>query len=252
MVFNNKKIWNVASVNIQAGLSTSSYKDYLTKSWKHIYPNINEKYKNLELITNDLNEYDIIGIQEVDTGSFRTAFQDQSKWLSEKTVFKNYVIQNNRETGFSTTANAIYSKSNIQNVEFWSLPNRKMADSKRGAIKSSIIDEVTNEEIICIVSHFSLGAKDRLYQASFLAERIQDLDNVILMGDFNATNNCSSLKPLSNQFDGATDLPTFPSWNPKKAIDIIWWKNLSILDTKTKKIGLTDHCAIDVKFIKND
>ena len=53
------------SYNIQSGLTTRKYSQYLTRSWKHLVP-VPSRMANLDGIARILAEYDIVGLQEVD------------------------------------------------------------------------------------------------------------------------------------------------------------------------------------------
>lgn len=243
-----KNVWSIASVNIQAGLSTHSYRDYITKSWNHVTPLTAKKYQSLSAICNEIKRFDFVGIQEVDPGSVRSGFQNQALWLAERGVFDYWACQKNRRTGFSTTANALYSHHHMSNVEHWVLPSRKSSNASRGALKAIITHPHTQEKVCCVVAHLSLNAQDQRAQSSFLAERLQDEKHLIVVGDFNQVPSHSSLAPLRNVMDGHTTSPTFPRWNPQKAIDLIWWKGASPVSSKVHAWGATDHCGIELNF----
>ena len=243
-----KNVWSIASVNIQAGLSTHSYRDYITKSWNHVTPLTAKKYQSLSAICNEIKRFDFVGIQEVDPGSVRSGFQNQALWLAERGVFDYWACQKNRRTGFSTTANALYSHHHMSNVEHWVLPSRKSSNASRGALKAIITHPHTQEKVCCVVAHLSLNAQHQRAQSSFLAERLQDEKHLIVVGDFNQVPSHSSLAPLRNVMDGHTTSPTFPRWNPQKAIDLIWWKGASPVSSKVHAWGATDHCGIELNF----
>ena len=56
------------SYNIQSGLTTRKYSQYLTRSWKHLVP-VPSRMANLDGIARVLKGYDIVALQEVDAGS---------------------------------------------------------------------------------------------------------------------------------------------------------------------------------------
>lgn len=243
-----KNIWNIASVNIQAGLSTHSYRDYITKSWNHVTPLTAKKYRSLSAICDQIKKFDFVGVQEVDPGSVRSGFQNQAMWLAERGVFDYWTCQKNRRTGFSTTANALYSHHHMGEVEHWVLPSRKSTNGARGAVKALITNPHTQEKVCCVVAHLSLNAQDRLAQSSYLAERLQDEKHLIVVGDFNDVPHNYSLSPLQKTMDGHTNIPTFPRWNPQKAIDLIWWKGVTPLSSSAHAWGATDHCGVELAF----
>lgn len=248
MSIENELLWKIASVNIQAGLSTNNYREYITKSWNHVSPLTAQKYQNLSNICENIKTYDFVGIQEIDPGSIRSGFQNQALWMAERGLFDYWSCQKNRATGFSTTANALYSHHQLSKIEHWVLPSRRSATSQRGALKAMVKNKITQENVCCVVAHLSLNRQDRLAQASFLAERIQDEKHLVLMGDFNELPSSSSLMPLQQVLDGHTTIPTFPRWSPQKAIDIIWWKGVQEKSSQAHAWGSTDHCGVELHF----
>ena len=57
------------SFNIQTGVETSDFHEYLTKSWKHLLP-LRERISNLNRIASLVENYDLVGLQEVDSVCF--------------------------------------------------------------------------------------------------------------------------------------------------------------------------------------
>ena len=55
----NEQRIRLLSFNIQVGISTSAYRHYVTRSWKHLIPH-QERYRNLEKIGFLLGDYDIV------------------------------------------------------------------------------------------------------------------------------------------------------------------------------------------------
>ena len=72
---------HLLSYNIQAGIYTRQYSEYVTKSWKHVLPH-RERLHNLSRIAAMLHEFDLVGLQEVDAGSLRSGFVDQTEYLA--------------------------------------------------------------------------------------------------------------------------------------------------------------------------
>jgi len=84
----------VLSYNIQAGIDTRRYRDYVTHSWKHFLPH-GGRERNLNRISGLLHNYDLVGLQEVDSGSLRTGFIDQTKYLAKQAGFPHWHKQVN-------------------------------------------------------------------------------------------------------------------------------------------------------------
>ena len=241
------KIWRVATLNVQAGLTTHRYRDYLTQSWHHVSPTATHKHKNLMDICQSVQHLDVFGVQEIDPGSWRSGFRNQALILAQNGGFDHWSCQSNRSTGVSITANGLFSKTPLDQVEHWTLPTRKSAPAPRGAVHAKFLDE-HGHHWTGVVAHFSLNAQDRLSQASFLAERLAGEKNLLIMGDFNDLPTSKSLAPLAKIVDGYTDLPTYPRWSPQRAIDVVWWKDLDIREHTAQCWGGTDHCGVEIAF----
>ena len=74
------------SANIQAGASTRSYSDYVTRPWNHVLPR-REKRNNLDALADLATPFDVVGLQEADPGSLRSGFLNQTHYLAERAGF---------------------------------------------------------------------------------------------------------------------------------------------------------------------
>ena len=88
----------ILSYNIQAGIDTRRYREYVTKGWKHLLPN-RERLRNLNLIADMLHGYDLVGLQEVDSGSLRSGFVDMTEYLAHRSGYPHWYRQVNRNIG---------------------------------------------------------------------------------------------------------------------------------------------------------
>ncbi|MGL6250822.1 MAG: endonuclease/exonuclease/phosphatase family protein, partial [Billgrantia desiderata] len=57
---------------MQVGIQTSAYHHYLTRSWQHLLPHP-QRARRLDMVSSVLSRFDIVGLQEVDGGSFRSS-----------------------------------------------------------------------------------------------------------------------------------------------------------------------------------
>ncbi len=131
--YDNRRLDQVRflTFNIQAGTTTDNYRDYVTKSWKHVLPHA-ERNRNLAAIANLIREFDIVGLQEMDNGSFRSGFLNQSQYLAEKARFPYWSSQANRKVGkIAASSNALLSRFKPEEVHDHKLPGRI---SGRGAL----------------------------------------------------------------------------------------------------------------------
>ena len=88
----------LVSYNIQTGTSTSKFRDYFTQSWRHVLPTT-QRMQNLAQIADMLAEYDLVGLQEVDAGSLRSGFINQTEYIAHQAQFPYWFHQTNRKLG---------------------------------------------------------------------------------------------------------------------------------------------------------
>jgi endonuclease/exonuclease/phosphatase family metal-dependent hydrolase len=110
------------SYNIQSGLTTRKYSQYLTRSWKHLVP-VPSRMSNLDGIAQVLAGYDLVGLQEVDAGSLRSGFVNQVKYLADQAGFEHVFDQSNRKIGMiSQHGNAVLSRIRPEAITEHKLP----------------------------------------------------------------------------------------------------------------------------------
>jgi endonuclease/exonuclease/phosphatase family metal-dependent hydrolase len=206
------------SYNIQAGLSTSKYSHYLTRSWQHVIP-VPSRMENLDGIAEVIQDYDIVGLQEVDTGSLRSGFVNQVKYLANRGGFHYVFDQANRRIGvISQHSNAVLSRIRPTCIEEYKLPGIP----GRGVLRVCFGKGV--EPLHIFIVHLALGKRGRLRQIDFLADVIRDYRHVIVMGDLNCRSDGREMQVLlksANLCEPKAGLHTFPSWRPNRQLDHI-------------------------------
>jgi len=216
----------VLCYNIQAGCGGS--KSHLS-FWNYFKANPAVLEKIAEKISE--TKPDIIGLVEIDAGSFRSKNQIEfliSKfgynytsackygWASKLSMFKHQHI-------------AILSKYPILETKrhFFSVGFKRLA--------LEAVLQVGKEKVSAIVTHLSLGKNAREKQLSELAETVKTIKKVIVLGDFNAENINLNLNSTSGK--------TFPSWNPQKQFDYIF-SNQKIKKSEILPWQLSDHLSV--------
>jgi endonuclease/exonuclease/phosphatase family metal-dependent hydrolase len=236
------------SYNIQAGLSTSRYSHYLTHSWKHVLP-VPSRMENLDGITRVISDYDIVALQEIDTGSLRSGFVNQVKYMAERAGFRYVHDQSNRRIGLiSQHSNAMLSRIQPSLIENFKLPG---VIPGRGVLRVSFGRNPTALHVL--IAHLALGRRGRVRQIEFLADLVRDCPHVILMGDMNCqagSRELSLLLRLTGLIKPVPELHTFPSWRPSRQLDhILVSPSIEVEKTTVLAHTFSDHLPIAMQVI---
>lgn len=228
----------VASYNIQVGIHSSRYRHYLTRSWQHLLP-ARKRRQNLERIAGLLRSFDIVGLQEVDSGGSRSEFIDQTEYLAYHAGFPYWSNQVNRRLGrLALHSNGLLSRLKPQAIHDYKLPGLP----GRGAL---LIRFGENEApfYLCIL-HLALSRNARRKQLDFVSELIQGLPRVIVMGDLNCEIGSPEMNALlkkGNLTDPVEELKTYPSWNPQRKLDHL----LVTPDLRTENVRVINFSGSD-------
>lgn len=227
------------SYNIQVGSTVNTYRQYLTKSWKHILPS-SERMENLSRIARMVSDYDLVGLQEVDAGSLRSGFINQTEYLADKARFPFWHHQTTRKIGrIAQHSNGFMSKFRPAEVYNHKLPG---VIPGRGALCARFGGK--EESLIVIILHLALGKRSRIQQLSYISELAQEHKHIIIMGDMNCRSDSPEIKTLQQKVDlcePVHDLHTFPSWSPERNIDHI----LVSPSLKVESIHVLNHTFSD-------
>ncbi|MCB1554677.1 MAG: endonuclease/exonuclease/phosphatase family protein [Xanthomonadales bacterium] len=207
------------SANIQAGARTDGFGQYVTRSVSHLLPS-SSKQVNLDNVAGHLEGFDLVGLQEADPGSLRSGFINQTHYLAELAQFPFWSHQPNRRVGpIATSANALLARVEPAEVRDYPLPGPVRG---RGVLWARFNGSL--EGLTVMIAHLSLGRGARLSQLAFLGELAQDARHAVLMGDFNCEADAPEMRAFFDRSvfkPPAERLATFPSWQPRRAIDHI-------------------------------
>lgn len=236
---------SLLSFNIQTGVDTRDFHEYVTKSWKHLLP-LKERISNLNRIAELVQSYDLVGLQEVDSGSLRTGFLDQTEYLAHRARFPYWYRQVNRSLGkIAQHSNGVLSRVRPHSVDEHKLPGLR----GRGAM---LVELPTNREplLVCIM-HLALGKRARTLQLNYISELVGAYSQLVVMGDFNCGTDSMELQEL---VDGThlqlpiEDLKTFPSWRPNRKYDhILISESLQLKKTHVLEHTHSDHLPLCVE-----
>lgn len=231
------------SYNVQAGIYSRQYSDYLTNSWKHVLPHP-ERLINLTRIAALLHPFDLVGLQEVDAGSLRSAYIDQIQYLARQGAFPHWYRQINRNLGpFAQHSNGLLSRLRPRRITEHRLPGLP----GRGVVVAEF--PLSNgADLAVAILHLALGWHTRRRQLDYLTALALEHPYLVLMGDFNC--GCSS-KGLRTMVRNAgmlgldCDLKTFPSWRPRHNLDhILVSQPLTVVSARVIDYALSDHLPL--------
>ena len=233
----------VASFNIQTGISTSSFQEYITGGWRHFLPS-KKRVPNLNRIAELLRPFDIVGLQEVEGGGARSHHIVQTEYLAKAGGFPYWHHQVNRRIGnIAVHSNGLLSRVKpdiIRDFNMPGLPGRGAIIAQFGARPKEILH-------VCVL-HLALSRRARLRQLAFVSKLITDLSHMILMGDLNCEPNSPELKLLTTATrlcDPVREIKTFPSWRPHKMLDhILVTPELGVSHMQVLNFTCSDHLPI--------
>lgn len=233
----------LASFNIQTGISTSSYRDYITGGWRHVWPS-RKRLPNLLRIAQLLKPFDIVGLQEVDGGGARSQHIVQTQYLAEQAGFAHWHHQINRRVGnISLHCNGLLSRLRPDSVHDYKLPGLP----GRGALLARF-GQAGEEALYLCVLHLALVKRSRMRQLAFVGELLHDLPYAVVMGDFNCGPNSPEVNLLTTRTrlcDPACEISTFPSWRPQQMLDhILVTPALHVENLRVLDFACSDHLPV--------
>lgn len=231
------------SYNIQAGIAANGYRHYLMHSWKHVLP-CPKRLANLDRIAALIGEFDIVGLQEVDGGSLRSGFINQTEYLALEGRFPYWYDQTNRNLGkFAQHSTGVLSRLCPTEVTEVKLPGMIPG---RGAL--TVRYGHGDDALILVIAHLALGRRARFRQVECIADIISDYRHVIVMGDMNCGSESREIDWLVKRTalrEPAHDLPTFPSWRPSRNLDqILVSPSLTVERIDALNYPFSDHLPI--------
>ena len=193
---------------------------------------------------------DIVGLVEIDTGSFRTAYVDQvEKVALHLSKYRTCDVKYAKDSIgrlipiLQSQANAVLTKRKIPKKHFHFFP----IGFKR------LIIEVHIEGIRFFLVHLALQKAVRAKQLDFLAKLAEGEGPLIVAGDFNALTGPKELANFQKRLNlvnpNVEGVCTYPSWNPKKQLDMILCsKEIKILNFEVPDVRFSDHLPVLIDF----
>jgi len=237
------KVLRILSYNLQVGIKTCRPSQYITRSWKHLIPH-SQRLNNLDETIDFLQSYDIVGLQETDAGSLRSNYINLTEYLADRARFPHWYHQVNRNLGhIAQHSNGLLSRLRPYEIENIRLPGLIPG---RQAILAKYGDK--NETLAVFVLHLALSKRARMRQLVNIAEKVNQFEHAIVMGDLNCKVDSNEMRHLFNEtklHEPIEELHTFPSWRPQHHIDhILVTSELEVVKAKPLKHICSDHLPI--------
>ena len=225
---------------------------YLNQPFKHVRGYLSKSEEHIIKIGEFLSSYDadIVGLVEVDLGSYRANNKNQAEILG-KILNSNHIYRHKYEDDSSMMKVPILKRQG--NAFLSKLDSDEKFRYFQKGMKKLIIELETDEFVIFLV-HLALGGKTRLHQIVELYDLMDQCDKpFIVAGDFNLfwgeEEISLFLKALNLKNANINNKPTYPSWNPKKTLDFILYSDkIKIKSFDVLKCNLSDHLPLFIDF----
>jgi endonuclease/exonuclease/phosphatase family metal-dependent hydrolase len=202
-----------------------------------------ERLANLNRIAILLGSFDLVGLQEVDSGSLRSGFVDQTEYLAHRAGFPYWYKQVNRSLGkFAQHSNGLLSRvrpSLIMEHKLPGLPGRGAIMVEFGKRHAALA--------VCIL-HLALGRRAQERQLAYVGELVSGYPHLVLMGDLNCDCDSKPLRRLVHRAqlrEPSCELKTFPSWRPMRNLDhILVSSSLDVADLRVLDYPFSDHLPV--------
>ncbi len=209
--------------------------------------------RNLERISAFLKELkpDLVGLVEVDLGSYRTGWKNQAQLLAKSLGHYHTHAVKYEETSFWSSlpvlgkqGNAFLARDRIRNETFHFL--------ERGMKR--LVMELELEHVTVYLVHLALGSRARHHQLGALYNLVKGTKKpYVVAGDFNALWGEREidlfLAASGLQNANREHRPTFPSRNPSRHLDfILYSKEILIRDFRIPQVPFSDHLPLVLDF----
>ncbi|WP_111747476.1 endonuclease/exonuclease/phosphatase family protein [Salinisphaera orenii] len=226
--------------NVQVGAGTAQARHYVSRGWRQLAPN-RASHANIRHIARLLGEHDIVGLQEIDAGSWRTSEHNQVQRLAQLAGFEHWYTRINRNFGrFAQHGLGLLSRFEPSQVSEHTLPGRIPG---RGALIARF--ENGDTTLAIAVAHLALGAKSCRTQLDALIELMAGADHGVILADTNCSGRVLTANPALRRHGMQTNAPSlasYPSWRPRRDLDhIICTPNLATRSARVLDVRLSDH-----------
>jgi endonuclease/exonuclease/phosphatase family metal-dependent hydrolase len=182
-------------------------------------------------------------LQEVDSGSLRSGFINQSRYIASHAALPYWFHQSNRKVGnMAYPGIGFIARLSPDGVAEHRLPG---ALPGRGAL---VLNFGGRAGLTVAVVHLALGPKARGQQLRYLAEHLADCGALIVMGDLNARADNRQVREFRAALDLAAptaELNSYPAWKPRRPLDhILVSRNIHTHDAQALNVAYSDHLPV--------
>lgn len=208
---------------------------------------------NIERITGFVRSLkpDVVGLVEVDSGSYRTGRSHQARVIAE--ALGHYHCFESKYSSSSLArripvvnkqGNAFLTNNRVRNQHFHFF---------RKGLKRLVI-ELELDNVTLFLVHLSLKFHVRHHQLTDLYTLLQQAKKpLIVAGDFNAFGGPHETKlfmaAAGLKSANVASLPSFPSWSPRRELDFIMHSpDIEITRFEMPRVTLSDHLPLICDF----
>ncbi|OGV65399.1 MAG: endonuclease [Lentisphaerae bacterium RIFOXYA12_FULL_48_11] len=232
---------------------------YATGGKRLIFPwsgYLKKTSKNLRSIISFMKKLDpdIIGLAEVDAGSYRSQKKNQAQTIASALSHRHTYMSKYDKFSLAhmfpimnKQGNAFLTKDSIENAKFHYFDK---------GVKRLVI-QLELKDLTVFLVHLALGYRVRQHQLADLYSMVKGSKKPhIVAGDFNSRWGDREIKlflaatGLTSADPSAT--PTYPSWKPKRQLDFILYSpHIKVTGFAMPRVTLSDHlplvCDFEIK-----
>lgn len=198
---------------------------------------------------------DIVGLIEVDAGSFRHRREHQAESIASR-LGHYHCYESKYDAGslwqrvpvINKQGNAFLTKDSIRHQQFHFFEK---------GMKRLVI-ELELEGITVFLVHLALKFRVRHHQMMELYNMVKTTDKPhLVIGDFNVFRGKREaelfLAATKLQSANVEGLPTFPSWRPRQELDFVFYsEGINISDLQVPPVTFSDHLPVVCDFDLNE
>ena len=218
-----------------------------------LHRSISSSRKNLERISTFLRdlEPDLVGLIEVDHGSYRSGGKNQAEMLAKALGhYHSHSIKYKQGSLWrqlpvlKKQGNAFLTRDRIRNETFHFF--------ERGMKR--LVIELELQHVVVYLVHLAIGARARHQQLNALYDLIKKTKRpCVVAGDFNMLWGEREidmfLAATGLQNANVEGLPTYPSKNPRRHLDFfLHSKEIEVKDFQVPRVTFSDHLPVMVDF----